>query len=728
MMSALPLTALTLVAAVSFVRVFGETSSVAPGVVLGAYAHAVLRFSAAARIPPVFVGTALLGGAGLLASWMIAPHTLAVGVPTTETAQVLAERMSDGFGAIRSADVPIGPHSGIVFVSALGVFIAAIAADWVAFQARAVLSACIPAATLFTLTATLGEEQSQVLLTVAFVAATLSFVLAHAPAYAGEANSWFSSETRQLGPGAVLRTGLPIVAIAALVAPVLGPRLPEAKSAGLVDLAPESGGSETRVTVSPLVDIRDRLTQDPPVEVFTVAADRAAYWRMAALEAYDGQIWKSEANYERADDDLPTDSTAAPTVNLVQTYRITALAQFWLPAAYRPSLIDLDGARVNPDTLTLLTDRPTSDGLTYRIESEVPSYGPLDLVGETGRVPENVRGFLGLPGGFPGVVADLATQITSGRRTVYEKALSLQNFFRTEFAYNEEVPPGHSGDRLVDFVTTARAGFCEQFSAAFAAMARSIGIPARVAVGFTSGNLDSPTGTYHVKTSDAHAWPEVYIDPYGWVAFEPTPSRFNPSPANHTGTFNPDAQQAPPEELDPAATATTVVPAGSDPVTPDTGAQSKPPDAGDAATGVGSWVRRLVIGLLVLLAVSAGIVTGGLALARRRRRRRTDALDPGGAILMAWDDVVAHFRLDGVVLERSLTPSEAARRAGAREPEAADALDALRTLVDRAAYSASEPDSRDAATAWTAARHVVAVLERDDSATRRLRRRFIAGP
>lgn len=727
MMSALPLTVLTLVAAMSFVRVFGETSSVVPGIILGAYTHVLLRFSAAARIPPIITGTALIGGAGLIVSWMIAPHTLAAGLPTTATAQVLAERMSDGFGAIRSADVPIGPHSGIVLVSALGVFIAAFAADWVAFQARAVLSACIPAATLFTLTATLGEEQSQVGLTVAFVAAALSFVLAHAPAYAGEAYSWFSSDTRQLGPGAVLRTGLPIVAIAALVAPILGPRLPEAESAGLVDLSPGSGGPQTRVTVSPLVDIRDRLTQDPPVEVFTVTADRAAYWRMAALEAYDGEIWKSEANYEKADDDLPTDSTAALTVALVQTYRITALAQFWLPAAYRPSAIELDGARVNPDTLTLLTDEPTSDGLTYRIESEVPSYGPLDLVGETGRVPENVRSFLTLPGGFPRVVADLANQVTSGRRTVYEKALALQDFFRTEFAYNEEVPPGHSGNRLVDFLTTARAGFCEQFSAAFAAMARSLGIPARVAVGFTSGNLDPATGTYHVRTSDAHAWPEVYIDPYGWVAFEPTPSRFNPSPANHTGTFNPDAQQAPPEELDPAATATTVVPAGSDPVTPDTSAESRPP-APDDATGAGSWLRRILLGLLALLAIGVGIVIGGFEMARRRRRRRRDALDPAGAILMAWDDVVAHLRLDGVVLGRSLTPSEAARFAGSREPEAADALDGLRALVDRAAYSSSEPDARDAATAWTAARHVVAVLERDDSTSRRLRRRFLARP
>lgn len=722
MTGALPLTALTLVAAVSFVRLFGETSSVVAAVLTAVFTHGWLRASAALRVPPAASGAGLLFGFGLLMAWVVAPHTTAYGIPTAESMQVLGERLSDGFGAIRTSDVPIGPHNGIVLVAAVGVFAGAFASDWVAFRAGAVLSACIPAATLFTLTAALGEDRGQAALTVAFVVAALSFVLAQAPAQASDAHSWFSSENRQLGPAGVLRAGLPIVVVAAALAPVLGPRLPAAESAGLIDVAPGGGGPRTRITVSPLVDIRDRLRQDPPVGVFSVAASQPAYWRMTALEQFDGAIWKSEANYRRADDELPADSSVAPTIAVVQEYQITALAQFWLPAAYRPVTIDLEGARVNPDSLTLLTDRVTADGLAYRVESAVPSYRPGDLRAETGRVPDGVRPLLSLPVDFPGNVTTLASTITAGHRTVYEKSLALQAFFREEFAYSEEVPPGHSGDRLVDFLFTARAGFCEQFSAAFAAMARSVGIPSRVAVGFAPGRLDA-TGRYQVTSADAHAWPEVYIDPYGWVAFEPTPTRFNPSPANHTGTFNPDALGVP-DQPDPAATATTAVPGGEAPTPPATASEAQPAPAGGAGTGRAAWWVRALVILLALAAAGAlavGVVT---EVARRRYRRRLAEADPAGAILMAWDDVIGQFGFDGLRLPPHLTPAEAARMGAQHEPDAGEPLEGLRVLVDRAAYSAGEPGRADSAVAWTAARQVVSILEREDPRRRRLVRRI----
>lgn len=721
--SIVPLALLTTVSAVSFVQVFGEVSSLVPSVLAGLWGHAAMRGVDGERAYPLATAVALVVGFGLLMGWAVAGHTTAYGVPTAETVEVLGERLSDGFGAIRTADVPVGPHNGIVLVAALGVFVAALAGDWVAFHARAVLSACIPAATMFTLTATLGDPRHEAALAVAFVVAALGFVLTHAPAQAGEAHSWFTVRTGRPRPGPVLRAGVPLIVVAAVAAPVLGPRLPEARSAGLIDLKPGPGGPRTRVTVSPLVDIRDRLTQSPPVEVFTVRAAQPAYWRMAALETYDGQIWSSLADYDRADRELPADSEVVPTMALTQEYAVSALSQFWLPAAYRPMTVDLPGARVNPDSLTLLTDRPTSNGLVYRVESAVPSYGPADLTGETGRVPERLVPFLALPGGVPDPVADLARDVTGGRRTVYEKSLALQQFFRQEFDYREEVPPGHSGDRMVDFLLVSRAGFCEQFSASFAVMARSLGIPARVAVGFTPGVLD-PTGAYHVSTGQAHAWPEVYIDPYGWVAFEPTPGRFNPSPANHTGTYNPEAQQALPTQPVPSP-ATTAPPAVPEAPVPPT---APPADQGGGADG---GTPAPVQALMAAAVALAGTLLGGWGLMeyrRHRRRRHLAGLDPAGSILGAWDEVVEQLRLDGLALHPSATPREAARVAGTHEPEVAAPMASLRELVDVAAYSSHDPAPTDATTAWDAAREIVAVLERDDSPRRRLRRRLTAPP
>ncbi|MBI2168973.1 MAG: transglutaminase domain-containing protein [Actinobacteria bacterium] len=728
MISAVALAALTAVAAASFVRVFTEPSSVVPALVGGLLAHVIPRL-ADRRWSPLATGIALVGSAGLAAAWTVAPSTTVLGIPTGETFQVLGERFSDGFGALRDARVPIGPHSGIVLVAAAGAFCAGLAADWVAFRARAVLSAAIPAATLFTLTATLGEDRLEAPLTAAFVVAALLFLLAHAPAQAGEVHAWFASETRTLGPAAVLRAGLPIVLIAAVAGPLLGPRLPQARSAGLIDLAPSEGGPRTRVTVSPLVDIRDRLTQQPPVDVFTVRAGRPAYWRLAALETYDGEIWSSLADYQRAGDELPADSTAVPTVELTQDYRISGLAQFWLPAAYRPASIELPGTRVNRDSLTLLTEAETAQGLAYRVTSQVPNYAPPDLASETGRVPEGIRPFLEVPP-LPEPVEGLAREVTAGHRTVYDKALALQDWFRTEFAYSEEVPAGHSGDRLVDFLTTSRAGFCEQFSASFAVMARSLGIPSRVAVGFTPGALDAATSTFKVTSAEAHAWPEIYIDPYGWVAFEPTPNRFNPSPANHTGTFNPEAQQAPPDAVDPEATATTVVPGGADGATAGSSApEEEPADDRTAPTAEGgsSWVRRVaLVGGLIILLAALGLL-GMFSYRRQRRARRLVGLDPRGSILLAWNDVVARLRVDGVPIRDSFTPNETALVGGAHKPGAFESLSELRTLVDAAAYSPVDLGPGDATTAWATASDVLAVLDEDEPTTRRLRRRLLTG-
>src|SRR5207249_2988050 len=94
----------------------------------------------------------------------------------------------------------------------------------------------------------------------------------------------------------------------------------------------------------------------------------------------------------------------------------------------------------------------------------------------------------------------------------------------------ETAPPGGSVDALDDFLFGSRRGYCEQFAGAYAALARSVGLPTRVAVGFTPGTYDEATGVWRVTTREAHAWPEVYLSGVGWTAFEPTPGRVLPDP------------------------------------------------------------------------------------------------------------------------------------------------------------------------------------------------------
>lgn len=103
--------------------------------------------------------------------------------------------------------------------------------------------------------------------------------------------------------------------------------------------------------------------------------------------------------------------------------------------------------------------------------------------------------------------------------------LALESWFRQGggFRYSEHPPRARGEPPLIQFVTSTRAGYCQHFAGAMALMARLLGIPSRVAVGFTSGRLEA--GSWTITDHDAHAWVEVWFPGYGWVPFDPTPGR-----------------------------------------------------------------------------------------------------------------------------------------------------------------------------------------------------------
>ena len=136
--------------------------------------------------------------------------------------------------------------------------------------------------------------------------------------------------------------------------------------------------------------------------------------------------------------------------------------------------------------------------------------------------------FTDLPDDLPAMVEDLAEEVTRTAATPYEKAVALQDWFREDggFEYSLDRAEGSGSDALVDFLSErpgGRVGYCEQFASAMAVMARMVGIPARIGVGFLSPDSTGPN-TYEYSAHDMHAWPELYIDGGGWVRFEPTPS------------------------------------------------------------------------------------------------------------------------------------------------------------------------------------------------------------
>jgi hypothetical protein len=139
--------------------------------------------------------------------------------------------------------------------------------------------------------------------------------------------------------------------------------------------------------------------------------------------------------------------------------------------------------------------------------------------------------YLGLPGDLPPRVMELARAIVGDRSSAYARALALEEYLRA-LPYRYQVQPlPRAGDAVDQFLFDMRQGYCTYYASAMAIMARSLGIPARVATGYFTGTYDRSSATYIVHEADAHAWPELYIDGR-WMPFEPTPIRPLPARAD----------------------------------------------------------------------------------------------------------------------------------------------------------------------------------------------------
>ncbi len=136
--------------------------------------------------------------------------------------------------------------------------------------------------------------------------------------------------------------------------------------------------------------------------------------------------------------------------------------------------------------------------------------------------PEISKRYLQLPDSTPERVLRLAREVTRAALTPYDRALTLESYLRT-FPYTLEVEPPPSGRDVVDyFLFTARQGYCDYYATSMVVLARAVGLPARVVVGYASGEYDALAAEYIVRQKDAHTWVEIYFSGIGWVEFEPT--------------------------------------------------------------------------------------------------------------------------------------------------------------------------------------------------------------
>ncbi len=630
-------------AAFGFIRVFAEAGAVVPILVAAVLSTALATLLRRANVPLVVAAVVSFLGLCELTIQRYAPTTTRwVVFPTGETRRVLGLLLDDGLLQFRELKAPVDTLPPFVAAAIGGVWLLAFLTDWAALRLRLAFEPVLPAGLLFIFTSVLGSGVHQITSTFVFAAAVALWAVVQR-AHSLSQGVWLTVDRRR-GPASVLRAAGALSVSAVLVGLAVGPRLPGAGEPELYEW--RSFDDPTRQVISPYVSVRNRLASQQDDEMFTVVSERRSYWRLAGLDIYRDDFWSTRGNFEAEGGDLPGSlPNAGTTETIEQTFSITGLSEIWLPAAYAPSRILESESTItwNAEISSLTVDNSTenSDGLEYRLESVIPIFTAEELRGaQPVRDAEFVARYTELPADLTPIVESEAQRITGGQSNDYDRMLALQAFFQ-EFDYSLELSR-REGDPIEQFLAE-RIGFCQQFSGTFALMARSLGLPARVAVGFTWGDpVEGEENTYRVTGRHTHAWPEVYFEGLGWVAFEPTPGRGAPDAA-HTGlTPAQDSETQP----DVASTPATVPgeTAAPDPtilddllIEPDLGTGETPSTVDDAGVSI-PW--RLVGPLLALVAYGVAMP---MLVRLRRARRLAGATTPAAEIEAIWSNLAEHL-------------------------------------------------------------------------------------
>jgi transglutaminase-like putative cysteine protease len=723
----------TLAAVTGMHRLFIDGSYRGPLALQAVAAHVVVATLRRRRVALVPAAAITAVAAVLFITWTRFGDTVAYLLPTGATFNAVGDDLDAAWRVFHDVKAPAPVVNGFIVATAIAIWFIAFVADWAAFRARAAFEALLPATTLFLFAAALGAPGGRVASAAVFAAAALLFVLLHRTFVQEESSTWAASH-RDRGRWSLLGTGAALTAIAVVAGAVTGPRLPGAEAEAVIDWQHIGEDEPTRVVPSPMVDLRTRIVEQPNVEVFTVRSDVPSYWRLTALDEFDGQMWKSSYGTDGADGELPQAvDSAAESESVRQTVTVEALGGVWLPAAFEPRSLDAGDAKVgwDRDSSTLIVDRdvPTSDGMTYEVTSAIPRWTEDQLREvEDDDVPAEFREqYTALPD-----TAALRTDVRqraelvagrAGDAKPYDRAMALQAYLRSSlFTYDQTVGPGAGEDALATFLFRTRRGYCEQFAGAFAAMARAVGLPTRVAVGFTWGAQDPEEPTlYRVRGIHAHAWPEVYFHGYGWVPFEPTPGRAPVGGDQWLGLPRDGRQDS------TGGTAGAVPGAGAE---AGAGTQDDGLSAGDEqrlnaglAEGAGSGeagqtedaglpegVRK--VAMAIALVIAAYLVLVPLAIVGRRFVRRQRARSPAEKVQLAWREAIERAEGAGIRLPVSLTIAETANRLVAAVPRSGDAVQRMARCMERLAYAEQTPTSDDVAGAQGALASVHAEVNR----------------
>jgi transglutaminase-like putative cysteine protease len=688
-----------------------------PSVLAAVVVAGVSLTARALRVPIVLQPLLALAGLLLVLTGLYASGPALAGfLPTAGSLRTLGTLSSNGVNSLDAllAPTPATTQLKVLCVAAVGLM--ALSVDLIAVGGRRPAYAGIPLVLLIAVPSAIRERSVGF---ASLLAAVLGFLLLLTLDNTDRTSRWgrlLPGPDGGRGPaasgtaGPALRIGAAAI-VAALLIPQLipGARTSRFSAAGSGNGAGRGGGG-TVVVVDPFVSVANELTEEKDETLLTVSGTVPTYQRITALEDFTDKGFSlgtsvTASAAARVSKGLPVRRSDVPSQQVTEKITGTSeYAQNLLPLPEDPTAIKISGDwRLAAETTTVFSADDTTRGKTWTVQAALPqpTVAQLEagggLGGNEAYAPE-LQVDLQLPADLPSVLAATAMAWTAGATTAYQAAVDIQRHFTDgTFAYDTTVAYDGGPQGFADFLA-ARRGFCEQYATTMAAMLRTLGIPARVAIGFTAGIPNATRTSWTVTGADAHAWPEVWFSGVGWVRFEPTPlsggRAITPSYTQGGGSSPVGPTTAP-------STAPTTAPSASRSAAGLPGHKavasnsddSTPPPAVHGSRGHVQWwvVVAVVVLVLLVLPVASDRIT-------RRRRLR-----PEGSPELVWEQLLDDAADRLVPVPASDSPRAAGRRIRAAlartyvvDPAVSAAIDRIVTSVEQSRYAvvASDDDLR----------------------------------
>ncbi|GAA3667295.1 hypothetical protein GCM10022267_62220 [Lentzea roselyniae] len=640
-------------------------------------------FGAGALLPVIAVVAVVTGAAALLCESLVAWRPLVVtlagllavvevllfpttvlGLPTGTTLAQLGEGVTESWQLTLQSTWPARPDAKLVLFVPLLVLLASVFGVEILLRLKKPALALAPSFLVVALSQLFGALTGP-----AAVVAALSYVAVAAGLFAVSRPSEEHQSAQAFLPAPLVVTA--VVVVIGLLVPMPGP----AYSLKQEQLAPVSA----RMT-SPLDDVAQRRAH-PDAPVFSVrpACDECVpdRWPIVVLDTYDGVTWAAGSRYRRLGTELAPPALDVPVRRRDAVISLREAGTRWLPSQTWPAAVSGADPLVEETEGSLLVQSPLRTDTAYGLSWWEPEIGgSLDGFA----IDPGLGGLDGVGTPPPGV-AELATGAVNGVRSSFTSALQLERFLRENYR-RVDGAGGHSWPQLRRFLLDTKEGTGEQFAGAYVVLARMLGIPARLVVGYRTPERKSG-GEYVVYNDDVLAWPEVAVAGVGWVPLDPAGAAKGGGGKNNglTAATQNAREKLPPVPLDP-------------PVAPGSSRQAE----ADAQDRSFPFAATLIPVAVLLLGWLAGVPVTKWVRARRRRRRAGT-----GAVHGAWLEARDRLREHGVPLTVGMTPLEmAAAAAGAGLPGAADGVRRLASTVDIAMWSGTTPGEQVRDDAWAA--------------------------